>query len=73
MGIVDFKYYRKPSWWKQRTTLEKLLIIVSVVATVAIAALAITLVSVILKEKLQPDARMILAYLLSIICKSLIF
>lgn len=50
---------RKPSWWKQRTTLEKLLTVITILALIAMTALAISLASVILKEKLQTDIRMI--------------
>lgn len=50
---------RKPSWWKQRTTLEKILTVIVILALIAMAALAISLVSIIFKDKLQADNRMI--------------
>lgn len=52
-------YYRKPSWWSQRTTLEKILTVITILAMIAMAALAISLVLVIFKEQMQGDIRML--------------
>ncbi|KAG4071253.1 hypothetical protein HA402_003957 [Bradysia odoriphaga] len=46
---------RKPSWWKQRTTLEKILTTITILALIAMAALALTLMAFILKDKLKAD------------------
>ncbi|KAJ6635281.1 Neprilysin-2 [Pseudolycoriella hygida] len=57
--VIDLRKHlsRKPSWWKQRTTLEKFLTIVTVLALIAIAALAISLVSLIFINKSQSETQ----------------
>lgn len=42
---------KNPSWWRQRTALEKTLTLISIVGIIAIAVLAISLVTVILNDK----------------------
>ncbi|XP_037924758.1 neprilysin-2 isoform X2 [Hermetia illucens] len=47
-GII---YLKNPSWWRRRTTLERTLTLISIVALIAVAALVIALVSVVLSDK----------------------
>ncbi|KAJ6635812.1 Neprilysin-2, partial [Pseudolycoriella hygida] len=46
---------RNPSWWRRRTALEKTLTLISIVGVIAIIALAISLISVILKNKSREE------------------
>ncbi|XP_062561585.1 neprilysin-2 isoform X2 [Armigeres subalbatus] len=47
---------RNPSWWRRRTALEKVLTLVSIVCAIAVLALLISLISVLLSDRIQePD------------------
>uniref|UniRef100_A0A8D8BE29 Neprilysin-11 n=1 Tax=Culex pipiens TaxID=7175 RepID=A0A8D8BE29_CULPI len=47
---------RNPSWWRRRTALEKALTLVSIVCGIAVVALLVSLLSVLLSDRIQePD------------------
>ncbi|XP_062561587.1 neprilysin-2 isoform X3 [Armigeres subalbatus] len=47
---------KNPSWWRRRTALEKVLTLVSIVCAIAVLALLISLISVLLSDRIQePD------------------
>uniref|UniRef100_A0A4Y0BJM9 Neprilysin, neutral endopeptidase 2 n=1 Tax=Anopheles funestus TaxID=62324 RepID=A0A4Y0BJM9_ANOFN len=47
---------KNPSWWHRRTTLEKILTLISVVCGVAVVALIISLLTVVLTERIQSES-----------------
>lgn len=49
--MVSIFLSRNPSWWRRRTTLERALTFISVVAGIAVLALIIALVSVVVNGK----------------------
>lgn len=47
---------KNPSWWRRRTALEKALTLISIVCGIAVVALLISLLSVLLSDRIQePD------------------
>ncbi|XP_035795572.1 neprilysin-2-like isoform X1 [Anopheles albimanus] len=47
---------KNPSWWRRRTALEKVLTLISVVCGVAVVALIISLLTVVLSERIQSES-----------------
>lgn len=45
--------FRNPNWWKRRTGLERALFLISIVCSIALIVLIVSLVSVIMKEKMK--------------------
>lgn len=47
---------KNPSWWRRRTALEKVLTLISVVCGVAVVALIISLLTVVLTDRIQGES-----------------
>ncbi|XP_014091152.2 neprilysin-2 isoform X1 [Bactrocera oleae] len=48
---------RNPNWWRRRTTLERCLVLISIIALIAVVGLVIGLVSVILSNRLTEELK----------------
>ncbi|XP_036347356.1 neprilysin-2-like [Rhagoletis pomonella] len=48
---------RNPNWWRRRTTLERCLVLISIIALIAVIGLVIGLVSVILSNRLAEELK----------------